>query len=144
MTIFVFIFAYIKTKLDIAIFVSIFVFVISPFLFYFKMFYSIEFTDDFQKIDKSKVIYSGLASHFKDSITVGGILYLFKDKFVFQTNSLNFMKRHELTIPINKHNDSIIEFSGNHLILSDINCMTETFIINNRKIWEEKIARRKV
>lgn len=43
-----------------------------------------------------------MASHFKVGITVGGTLYLLENRLIFQTNSMNFIKRHEQTIFLNK------------------------------------------
>ena len=71
-----FIYLAITSKLDIAIVVSIFIFIVSPFLFYFKMFSKIDFAEKFQKIDNKLVVYSGLSSHVKDGTTVGGTLHL--------------------------------------------------------------------
>src|SRR6476620_12751949 len=80
-----FIYLAITSKMDIAIVVSIFIFIVSPFLFYFKMFSKVDFDGKFQKINKGLVVYSGLASHLKDGITVGGTLYLLSDRLIFQT-----------------------------------------------------------
>lgn len=140
-------FIYLATtsKIDIAIFVSIFILLISPILFYFKMFSKVDFTEKFQKIDKSKVIHSGMSSHLKDGITVGGNLYLLNDKLIFQTNMINFIKRHEKTIFLNQIAEvdfkDTMGFIKNGLHITNRNHENDKFIVTKREIWKEKIEK---
>ena len=138
-----FIYLVITTKMDIAIVLSSFIFFISPFLFYFKMFSKVDFSTKFQKIDKSLVIYDGMASHFKDGITVGGTLFLMEDRLIFQTNSINFIKRHEQTIFLNKITEvELVKTMGlinNGLLIKNKDNQNEQFVVNKREIWKEQI-----
>jgi hypothetical protein len=143
-----FIYLSITSKIDIAIVVSIFILVISPILFYFKMFSKIDFTEKFQKIDKSKVIHSGMSSHLKDRITVGGTLFLLNDKLIFQTNMINFIKRHEKTIFLKQIAEvdfkDTLGFIKNGLHITNTNHECDKFIVTKRKIWKEKIEKQMI
>ena len=140
-----FIYLAITSKMDIAIVVSIFIFIVSPFLFYFKMFSKVDFDGKFQKINKGLVVYSGLASHLKDGITVGGTLYLLSDRLIFQTNLINFIKRHEETIMLNQiaEIDTVnsLGFINNGLLLKTRDAEDEKFVVTKREVWKEKIER---
>jgi len=107
------------------------------------MFYNVDFDVKFQNIDKSLVIYSGLSNHFKDGMTVGGTLYLLRDRLIFQTNLINFIKRHEHTILLNQINDvSIVNTSGffkNELLIHNKDGDDEMFIVNKRIVWKNEI-----
>lgn len=135
----------ITSKMDIAIVVSIFIFIVSPFLFYFKMFSKVDFDEKFQKINKSLVVYSGLASHLKDGITVGGTLYLFSDRLIFQTNLINFIKRHEQVIMLNQiveiNTVNSLGFINNSLLLKNRNAEVEKFVVAKREVWKEQIEK---
>lgn len=140
-----FIYLAITSKIDIAIVVSIFILLISPILFYFKMFSKVDFTERFQKIDKNKVIHSGMSSHLKDGITVGGTLYLLHDKIIFQTNMINFIKRHEKTIFLNQITEvnfkDTLAFIKNGLHIINRNHESDKFIVTKREMWKEKIEK---
>ena len=140
-----FIYLAITSKMDIAIVVSMFIFIVSPVLFYFKMFSKVDFDGKFQKINKGLVVYSGLASHFKDGITVGGTLYLLSDRLIFQTNLINFIKRHEQTIMLTQiaEIDTVnsLGFINNGLLLKNRNVEDEKFVVTKREVWKEKIER---
>lgn len=133
----------ITAKMDIAIFVSLFILLVSPFAFYWKIFSKIEFSGAFQKINRKQIVYSGMASVYKDGITVGGTLYLLSNRLIFQTNTINFFKRHELTISLNQ----IIEVElittmgiiNNDLLIKMENSNTKQFIVFDRKIWKQEI-----
>ena len=77
------IYCYVTNKEEIAIVLSIFCFITFSIISYFKMFSKINFSEEFEKIDKKSIIYSGLANHFKDNISVGGTLYLLENKIIF-------------------------------------------------------------
>lgn len=138
-----FIYLVFTTKMDIAIVVSIFIFVISPFLFYFKLFSKVNFSESFPKIDKKTIIYSGLSSRFQDGITVGGTLYLLNDRLIFKTNLINFIKRHQHTILLNQITqvDTINStgFISNGLLIKSRNNKDEKFVVTKREIWKEQI-----
>jgi len=70
------IYCYVTNKKEIAIVLSIFCFLTFSIISYFKMFSKINFGEEFEIIDKNLIIYSGLANHFVDNISVGGTLYL--------------------------------------------------------------------
>ena len=140
-----FIYLSITSKMDIAIVVSVFIFIVSPLLFYFKLFSKVDFAGKFQKIDKKFVIYSGLSSHLKDGITIGGTLYLLNDRLIFQTNLINFLKRHELTIMLNQIEEvetvnSFMQIS-NGLLLKNRDVENEKFIVTKREVWKEHIEK---
>lgn len=139
----VFIYLAITSKMDIAIVLSIFIFIVSPFLFYFKMFSKVDFDTKFQKVEKKLVVYSGMASHFKDGITVGGTLFLLNDRLVFQTNLISFIKRHEVTILLNEISevDTVDTYglvSNGLLIKSKV---SDQFVVNKREIWKTEIEK---
>ena len=140
-----FIYLTITSKMDVAIVVSIFIFLVSPFLFYFKMFSKVDSAGPFEKIDKKLVIYSGMSSHFKDGITVGGTLYLLSDRLIFQTNLINFIKRHEQTIFLNKIAEvELVKTMGlinNGLCIKIKDNLNEQFVVNKREIWKEQIEK---
>jgi hypothetical protein len=140
-----FIYLAITAKMDIAIVISVFTFIISPFLFYFKMFSNVDFSSNFQKVDKKSIIYSGMSSHFKDGITVGGTLYLLSDRLIFQTNLINFIKRHEQTILLNQITkvDTVDTFGlvSNGLLIKNRNYENEQFVVTKREVWKEQIEK---
>jgi hypothetical protein len=140
-----FIYLAITAKMDIAIFVSVFIFLISPFLFYFKMFSKVDFSSNFQKVDKKSIIYSGMSSHFKDGITIGGTLYLLSDRLIFQTNIINFINRHEQTILLNQiiKVDTVDTFRlvSNGLLIKNRNYENEQFVVTKREVWKEQIEK---
>ena len=140
-----FIYLAITSKLDIAIVVSIFIVCVSPFIFYFKMFSNTDFDGDFQKIEKNSLIYSGLSNHFKDRIAVGGTLYLFNDRLIFQTNLINFIKRHEQIIFLNQILEIDYTFSlgsiNNALLIKTRDNGVEKFVVYKREIWKEQIEK---
>lgn len=142
-----FIYLSITSKIGIAIFVSLFILFVSPFIFYIKIFRKVDFDSKFQKIDKNSVIYSGISSHFKDGITVGGTLYLMNDRIIFQTNLINFIKRYEKTILLNQiaevYTDDTFGIINNGLIIKFQNNENEKFVVNKRENWKEQIEEQK-
>ena len=140
-----FIYLAITSKIGIAIFVSVFVILISPFILYWKIFSRIKFTGAFQKINTKQVIYSGMASDYKDGIAVGGTLYLLSDRLVFQTNTINFMLRHEQVIPFNQITE--VDFAktmgliDNGLLIKMENNTSEKFVVYKRENWKQEIEK---
>ncbi|MFH6945021.1 hypothetical protein [Flavobacterium sp. FlaQc-50] len=132
-------------KIDIAIIVSVFILVLSPILFYFKIFSKIDFSIKFQDIDKQLVIYHGMTNHFKDGIAVGGTLYLMSDRLIFQTNLINYIKRHEQIILLNQI--EAVEFVktmglvSNGILIKNKNSQEEQFVVNKREVWKEHIEK---
>jgi hypothetical protein len=140
-----FIFLVITSKIDIAIVVSIFMFLNSPILFYFKIFSKVDFTETFQKIDKRKIIHSGISSHSKDGITIGGTLYLLSNQLIFQTNMISIIKRHEKTIFLNQITEvefkDTMGFIKNGLYITIRDHESEKFIVTKREMWKDKIKK---
>lgn len=139
------IYCYLTNKKEIAIVLSIFCFLTFSIISYFKMFSKIDFSTEFEKIDNKSIIYSGLASHFKDNISVGGTLYLLKNKIIFQTNAINFSKRHQRIIKLNEieQTDFIktLGFINNGLFIKTNDNVIEEFVVNKREIWKEQIEK---
>jgi len=132
-------------QMDVAIVIGVFFAIVSPVLFYFKMFSKIDYTIKFKKIDNNSIIYSGLANHFKNGISVGGTLYLLKDKLIFQTNAINYTQRHEHIINLNEIREVIFAdtmgFISNGLFVKTNNNGKEQFVVNKREIWKEEIEK---
>ena len=109
------------------------------------MFSNTDFDGDFQKIEKNSLIYSGLSNHFKDRIAVGGTLYLFNDRLIFQTNLINFIKRHEQIIFLNQILEIDYTFSlgsiNNALLIKTRDNGVEKFVVYKREIWKEQIEK---
>jgi predicted DNA-binding protein YlxM (UPF0122 family) len=96
-------------------------------------------------IDKNKIIHSGMSSHLKDGITVGGTLYLLNDKLIFQTNIINFIERHEKTIFLDQISEvdfkDTLGFIKNGLHITNRNHESDKFIVTKREMWTEKIEK---
>ncbi len=112
-------------------------------IFYIRFFSKMdEYAGDFTKVDRNTIIYHGMANHFKDGISVGGTLFLSRDRLIFQSNLINFMKRHEKIISIEnikevKFEDSLSSFKNGLAIITESG--SEDFIVNKRNIWIEHI-----
>ena len=137
------IYCYATNKEEIAIVASIFCFITFSIISYFKMFSKIDFSEEFEKIDKKSIIYSGLANHFKDDISVGGTLYLLENKIVFQTNAINFIKRHQKIIELNEIDKTdfrkTMGLINNGIFIKTKDNITEEFVVNKRETWKEQI-----
>lgn len=131
-------------KMDIAIVVSVFILLVSPFLFYIKMFSKMD-TVEFNKVEKSLIIHSGRASHFKNGITAGGTLYLLSDRLIFQTNMSSFLYRHEEILFLNQiEKVEFIKTMGllnNGLIIKLRDNSMHQFVVSNREIWKAQIEK---
>ncbi|RZK58056.1 MAG: hypothetical protein EOO87_01305 [Pedobacter sp.] len=127
---------------NVAVVIGVFCAVVSPILFYVKIFSKIDYTIKFEKINPSLIIYSGLANHFKNQIAVGGTLYLLNDKLIFQSNGINFTHRHEHIIYLNQISEidffDTIGFVSNGLSVKTNN-KREQFVVNKREVWKEQI-----
>jgi ABC-type transport system involved in multi-copper enzyme maturation permease subunit len=139
------IYCYVTNKEEIAIVLSIFCFITFSIISYFKMFSKIDFSEEFEKIDKKSIIYSGLANHFKDNISVGGTLYLLENKIVFQTNAINFAQRHQKIIELNEIDKTdfrkTMGLINNGIFIKTKDNVMEEFVVNKREIWKEQIEK---
>lgn len=139
------IYCYLTNKEEIAIVLSIFCFITFSIISYFKMFSKINFSEEFEKIEKKSIIYSGLASRFKDNISVGGTLYLLKNKIIFQTNVINFAQRHQKIIELNEIDKTdfrkTMGLINNGMFIKTKDNVMEEFIVNKREIWKEQIEK---
>ena len=137
------IYCYFSNMEEIAIVVSVFCFVIFSIISYFKMFSKIDFATEFEKIEETSIIYSGLANHFKDDISVGGTLYLLKNKIIFQSNAINFLKRHQRIIELSEIDNTdfrkTLGFVNNGIFIKTKDNFIDEFVVNKREIWKEKI-----
>lgn len=139
------IYCYVTNKEEIAIVLSIFCFITFSIISYFKMFSKIDFSEEFEKIDKKSIIYSGVANHFKDNISVGGTLYLLENKIVFQTNAINFAQRHQKIIELNEIDKTdfrkTMGLINNGIFIKTKDNVMEEFVVNKREIWKEQIEK---
>ena len=139
------IYCYVTNKEEIAIVLSIFCFITFSIISYFKMFSKIDFSEKFEKINEKSILYSGLANHFKDNISVGGTLYLLENKIIFQTNAINFSQRHQTIIELNEINQTdfrkTLGFINNGLFIKTKKNEIEEFVVNKRVTWKEKIEK---
>ena len=72
----------------------------------------------------------------ENGISVGGTLYLLTDKLVFQTNAINYIKRHEYSIGVNHIKEVNFGTKMNALEITTT-YRVEEFIVNNRQIWKD-------
>ena len=139
------IYCYATKKEEIAIVVSIFCFISFSIISYFKMFSKIDFSSEFEKINEKSIIYSGLANHFKDNISVGGTLYLLENKIIFQTNAINFAKRYQKIIELNEIDETdfrkTMGLINNGLDIKTKDNVVEKFVVNKRETWKEQIEK---
>lgn len=139
------IYCFVTNKKEIAIILSIFCFITFSIISYFKMFSKIDFSEEFEKIDKKSIIYSGLANHFKDNISVGGTLYLLDNKIIFQSNAINFAKRHQKIIELNEIDKTdfrkTMGLINNGLYIKTKDNITEEFVVNKRETWKKQIEK---
>ncbi|WP_313805639.1 hypothetical protein [Flavobacterium sp.] len=139
------IYCYATGKKEIAIVASVFCFLTFSIVSYFKLFSKIDFSEEFEKIDKKSIVYSGLANHFKDNISVGGTLYLLENKIIFQTNAINFAKRHQKIIELNEIDKTdfrkTMGLINNGIYIKTKDNVTEEFVVNKRETWKEQIEK---
>ena len=92
--------------------------------------------------DDQSVVYSGAANHFVNGEAVGGKLYLQKTGIQFQSHSFN-IQNHEGKIDIDQINEvsyfNSLGIIPNGIAITTIDGKTEKFVVNNRRIWKEKI-----
>ncbi|RKS23215.1 hypothetical protein CLV94_2120 [Flavobacterium endophyticum] len=131
-------------KSDLALVLGVFCTIVFSICFYIKMFSKIDYSLQFQKIDKNQIVYSGLANHYRNKISVGGTLYLLKDRLIFQTNAINYTERHECTILLDQITEvNFVDALG--LIKNGLSIIKhkekEDFHVSKREIWKEQIER---
>ena len=92
--------------------------------------------------NEQTIIHSGKANHFKNIESVGGNLYLFSDKIQFKSHSIN-IQTHELIIDLKQIREvsfyNSLGLVPNGLLIETIDGKTEKFVVNDRKVWKEKI-----
>jgi hypothetical protein len=93
-------------------------------------------------LDGQAIVYAGSANHFKNGEAVGGKLYLLPNRLQFKSHSFN-IQNHELTIALEEIKEVKFYYTmglipnGLEIVNKIGNC--EKFVVNNRKIWKEKI-----
>lgn len=91
--------------------------------------------------EQQKIIYSGGANHFVNTEAVGGKLYLLTDSIQFKSHNFNIQNHNQIILlkqikEIGFYNTLGIVPNG--LFVTTDNG-TEKYVVNNRKIWKEKI-----
>ena len=94
------------------------------------------------QIENEQIIYSGGANHFINGEGVGGKLYLLADKLQFQSHHFN-IQNHGQTIELNQIREvnlgKIYGLIPNGLTITTLDGKTEKFVVNDRRVWKEKI-----
>ena len=94
-----------------------------------------------KNIEGQEIIYSGGANHFVNNEGVGGKLYLLTNNVQFKSHNFN-IQNHSQTILLNDIKEigfcNTLGIVPNGLFLRTDNG-TEKFVVNNRKIWKDKI-----
>ena len=143
--IFVGIYCFATNKKEIALVMTIFCSITFSIISYFKLFSKITESEEFEKIEKKSIIYSGLANHFKNNISVGGTLYLLKERIIFQTNAINFSQKHQKVIELNEIDQTdfrkTLGLINNGLSIKTKNGGISEFVVNKRDIWKEQIEK---
>ncbi|MBB2151429.1 GRAM domain-containing protein [Pedobacter gandavensis] len=135
----------IKENWVLALVVGLFSGVVFSISSYMKLFSKMDNeSSSFQKIDKNSIIYSGLANHYKDGISVGGKLYLSNNQLIFRSNIFSFIKRHESIIVLSEivavnFDDSFAPLRNGLSIVTSKR--SEKFIVYKRGFWAEQIAK---
>lgn len=135
----------IKENWVLALVVGLFSAVVFSIGSYMKLFSKMDNeSSSFQKIDKNSIIYSGLANHYKDGISVGGKLYLSNNQLIFRSNIFSFIKRHESIIVLSEivavnFDDSFAPLRNGLSIVTSKR--SEKFIVYKREFWAEQIAK---
>lgn len=129
---------------DVLIVMAVFLFIAMTLFSYFRMFSHIKNTEiKFYQIEQ--IIYSGRANHFLNGITVGGTLYLLKDKLVFQTNLINILHKHECEIflkdSIHVNFEKAFGINNYTLTITTSDDLKESFVVTNTDFWQKEIER---
>ena len=99
-----------------------------------------------ENIEGQKIIYAGGANHFVNKEAVGGKLYLLTDSVQFKSHNFN-IQNHSQTILLNDIKE--IGFCYTLGIVPNgifiiTNVGIEKYVVNNRKIWKDKIEIQKL
>jgi hypothetical protein len=72
-------------------------------------------------------------------------LYLLENKIIFQTNAINFAKRHQKIIELNEIDKTdfrkTMGLINNGIFIKTKDNMMEEFVVNKREIWKEQIEK---
>lgn len=94
-----------------------------------------------ENIEGQKIIYSGGANHFVNKEAVGGKLYLLTDCVQFKSHNFN-IQNHSQTILLKDIKEVgfcyTLGIVPNGLFITT-NSGIEKYVVNNRKIWKDKI-----
>lgn len=97
-------------------------------------------------LDEQAIIYADSANHFKNREGVGGKLYLLSNRLQFKSHRFN-RQNHELILLMEDIKDvdfyNTMGLIPNGLIIKLHNGQCEKFVVNNRRIWREKIEKLK-
>jgi len=70
-------------------------------------------------------------------------MYLLADKIIFQTNAINFLKRHQKIIELNEIDKTdfgkTMGLMNNGIIIRTRDNVAEEFVVNNREMWKKEI-----
>ena len=95
-----------------------------------------------QMAEGEVIVHLGSANHFLNGEAVGGKLYLLNDKLQFQSHGFN-RQNHRLVIKLNQiQKISFFKSLGlipNGIAISTTAGRTEKFVVNNRRLWKNKI-----
>lgn len=91
--------------------------------------------------DNTNLIYEGFANHQYKYEYAGGILYLYSDKLIFKSHSIN-MNVHTTIIYLSDIKD-IVEFNSLFIVPNGLRIVskdsTDKFVVNQRDKWIELI-----
>lgn len=131
-------------KAEIAIFLSVFCFLIFSPIAYFKIFWGIKDDITFKEIYKPNVKYASRSNHIYNRISVGGNLYLTNDELIFQTNLINFTKKHQCIIKLTEIKSvkyyKTLGVVENGIQIEKVTNDVEKFIVPKKDKWLSFIA----
>jgi len=90
------------------------------------------------------IIHRNAANHIKNGVSVGGELYLLKDRIEFKTHNFNLSDEHLIiTLDAVKHIElyNNLGFIKNGLKIYTIDNTVEKFIVKNRQLWYKEIIK---
>lgn len=92
------------------------------------------------------IIHSGGANHFINVEAVGGKLYLLTDKVLFKSHNFN-AQNHSQTILLEQIKEigfyNTLGLIPNGLSITTSDDKIEKYVVNNRRLWKEKIENQK-
>ncbi|WP_158598271.1 GRAM domain-containing protein [Falsibacillus albus] len=98
-------------------------------------------------MNKSDIVYDGVANVWKGKESVGGKLYLTKNELIHKPHAVNF-QREEVAISVNeidrldKYTNKVfgVPFAKNGLEVFTKEGESFRFVVNNRDKWIDKIT----